>query len=327
MTAMAELLASGGSMEMVKAAFDNGADAVYVGAKGWSRRRAEYEMDDARIAEAAGYARSVGGILRVAFNTLPSSFEVPLFLAKTDGLYEAGVRDFILTDPGLMMALKNRHPDTVLHASVGCTIINVQDALFYREAGASQVVAECRMDKATMRRIKEEAGVGLEVLVHATTCYTLLGRCTMSSYTRYEHRLDAEGKDHFPGSPNRGGLCYRICLSDWDRVGARGEVEESGFVLPNTAYFRADDIPDLLDLGVDTIKIQGREYSVPLVGEMVRFYRDLIDACLRDRAGFRMEPWKDRMARIVAGRDAERREKTAGLISESLADADTPKTH
>jgi len=58
--------------------------------------------------------------------------------------------------------------------------------------------------------------------------------------------------------------------------------------LPNRAYFLADDIPDLIDLGVDTIKIQGREYSVPLVGRMVRFYRELIDACVHDRAGFRM---------------------------------------
>src|SRR5450756_1803301 len=142
---MAELLASGGSTEMVRAAFDNGADAVYVGATGWSRRRAQYEMDDAAIIEAARDACSAGRILRVAFNTLPASSEVPLFLARTDALHDAGVRDFILTDPGLMMALKNRHPDTILHASVGCTIINVQDALFYKEAGASQVVAECRI--------------------------------------------------------------------------------------------------------------------------------------------------------------------------------------
>jgi putative protease len=313
---MAELLASGGSMEMVRAAFDHGADAVYVGAKGWSRRRAQYEMDEAQIVEAARYARSVGKILRVALNTLPASSEVPLFLSKTDALYAAGVRDFILTDPGLMMALKRRHPDTILHASVGCTIINVQDALFYKEAGASQVVVECRMGKDTMRKIKTEGQVGLEVLVHATTCYTLLGRCTMSSYARHEHRVDASGKDHYLGSPNRGGLCYRICLSDWDQVNQAGLVEASGVELPNTAFFLADDIPDLIDLGVDTIKIQGREYSVPLVGEMVRFYRDLIDACVRDREGFRMEPWRERMARIVAGRDAERREKTSGLIGE-----------
>jgi len=318
---MVELLASGGTLEMARAAFDNGADAVYVGAKGWSRRRALYEMDDDQVVEAARLARARGKILRVAFNTLPASSEAPLFLSRTEALWRAGVRDFILTDPGLMKALKERHPDAVIHASVGCTIGNVQEALFYKEAGASQVVAECRMDRETMRKIKREAGVGLEVLVHATMCWTLLGRCTMSSYARFARQVDETGKDHFPGSPNRGGLCYRICLTDWDRVDGRGNLEAAGVKMPNPAFFRAEDVPELIDLGVDTIKIQGREYSTALVGEMVRFYRDLIDACLRDRAGFRMEPFRERMAAIVAGRDAERREKTAGLIGEARDDA------
>ncbi len=314
---MAELLASGGTVEMVKAVLDNGADAVYVGAKGWSRRRARYEMDDDQIVSAADYARERGKILRVAFNTLPASCEIPIFLEKTDAFVAAGIRDFILTDPGAMVALKERHPETVIHASVGCTIVNAEDARFYKEAGATQIVAECRMDRAEMRRIKREVGVGLEVLVHATTCYTFLGRCTMSSYTRQEWRLDEAGKNHFLGSPNRGGLCYRVCLAEWDQAGRDGKSEAQGVVLPNQAYFLVDDIPDLIDLGVDTIKIQGREYSVPLVGGMVRFYRELIDSYVRDRASFRMDAWKERMAGIVAARDAERREKTADLIAES----------
>jgi len=314
---MAELLASGGTVEMVRTVLDNGADAVYVGAKGWSRRRARYEMDDDQIVAAASYARERGKILRVAFNTLPASSEMPLFLAKTDALFAAGIRDFILTDPGAMVALKKRHPETVIHASVGCTIVNAEDALFYKEAGASQIVAECRMDREEMKKIKRDAGVGLEVLVHATTCYTFLGRCTMSSYTRQEWRVDEAGKNHFLGSPNRGGLCYRVCLAEWDQADRDGVAEARGVVLPNQAYFLVDDIPDLIDLGVDTIKIQGREYSVPLVGGMVRFYRELIDAYVRDRSAFRMEAWKERMAGIVAARDAERREKTADLIAES----------
>ena len=140
----------------------------------------------------------------------------------------------------------------------------------------------------------------------------------MSSYARQEWRIDDEGKNHFLGSPNRGGLCYRICLTEWDRVGGDGTCEERGVVLPNVAYFLVDDIPALIDLGVDTIKIQGREYSVSLVGEMVRFYRELIDAYVKDRAAFRLEPWKERMAVVVSARDAERREKTSNLISESL---------
>jgi putative protease len=316
---MAELLASGGTPEMVRAVLDNGADAVYVGAKGWSRRRAQYEMADDEILACAAYARSRGKVLRVAFNTLPASCEIPIFLRKAEKFLAGGIRDFILTDAGVMTALSRLHPEVVIHASVGCTIVNIQDARFYREAGAAQIVTECRMGLEEMRGIKEKTGIGLEVLVHATTCYTLLGRCTMSSYTRQEWRIDDEGKNHFLGSPNRGGLCYRICLTPWDQVDGNGEVEGRGLILPNTAYFLVDDIPSLMDLGVDTIKIQGREYSVSLVGEMVRFYRDLMDACARDRAGFRIEAWKERMAGIVSARDAERREKTAGLIAESLS--------
>ena len=318
---MAELLASGGTLDMVRAVLDNGADAVYVGALGWSRRRAQYEMDDAQLLEASRYARSVGKILRVAFNTLPASREIPLLLGKAETLVRGGVRDFILTDVGAMRAIRERFPEVLIHASVGCTIVNAEDARFYKEAGATQVVTECRVDREEMKRIREEVGVGVEVLVHATTCYTYLGRCTMSSYTRQEWRVDDAGKNHFLGSPNRGGLCYRVCLTEWDQAGAGGETEESGIVLPNQAYFLVEDIPALLDLGVDTIKIQGREYSVDLVGEMVRFYRGLIDAYTAGRASFRMEEWRERMAGIVALRDAERREKTASLISETALPA------
>ncbi|MGB3398549.1 MAG: peptidase U32 family protein [Candidatus Deferrimicrobiaceae bacterium] len=314
---MAELLASGGTVEMARVVLDNGADAVYVGAKGWSRRRAQYEMDDGEVIASARYAQSLGKILRVAFNTLPSSSEVPLLLAKAEKFVGAGIRDFILTDVGAMRALAERFPGVQIHASIGCTIVNAEDARFYKEAGATQVVTECRMDREEMRKIRQEVGVGVEVLVHATTCYTYLGRCTMSSYTRQEWRFDEEGKNHFLGSPNRGGLCYRVCLTEWDQRGEDGSVEAGRVVLPNLAYFLVDDIPGLIDLGVTTIKIQGREYSVPLVGNMVRFYRDLIDSYLRDRSSFRMEAWKERMAGIVSARDAERREKTASLISES----------
>ena len=314
---MAELLASGGTVEMARVVLDNGADAVYVGAKGWSRRRAQYEMDDEEVIASARYAQFLGKILRVAFNTLPSSSEVPLLLAKAEKFVGAGIRDFILTDVGAMRALAERFPGVQIHASIGCTIVNAEDARFYKEAGATQVVTECRMDREEMRKIRQEVGVGVEVLVHATTCYTYLGRCTMSSYIRQEWRFDEEGKNHFLGSPNRGGLCYRVCLTEWDQRGEDGSVEAGRAVLPNLAYFLVDDIPGLIDLGVTTIKIQGREYSVPLVGNMVRFYRGLIDSYLRDRSSFRMEAWKERMAGIVSARDAERREKTASLISES----------
>src|SRR4030066_1414106 len=125
---MAELLASGGTGEMVRVGLGSGADAVYVGAKGWSRRRAQYEMDDDEVTASARYARSRGKILRVAFNTLPPSGEVPLLLAKAAKFVREGVRDFILTDVGAMRALKDRFPEAAIHPSTGVTIVTPQDA-------------------------------------------------------------------------------------------------------------------------------------------------------------------------------------------------------
>src|SRR4030065_2671700 len=119
---MAELLASGGTVEMVRVVLDSGADAVYVGAKGWSRRREQYEMDDDEVIASARYARSRGKILRVAFNTLPASGEIPLLLAKAATFVREGVRDFILTDVGAMRALKDRFPEALLHARHGGVI-------------------------------------------------------------------------------------------------------------------------------------------------------------------------------------------------------------
>src|SRR3990172_8185942 len=94
---MAELLASGGTVEMVRVVLDSGADAVYVGAKGWSRRRAQYEMDDDMVIATARYARTRGKILRVAFNTFPSSGEIPLLLAKAGKFVGGGLGDFLPT--------------------------------------------------------------------------------------------------------------------------------------------------------------------------------------------------------------------------------------
>ena len=311
---MAELLASGGSLGMVKACADGGADAVYVGAYGWSRRRGSYEMDDETIRSAADILHERGKKIRVAINTLPHTCELDDYLRKIEKFADFPIDDVILTDPGLMKATRDRFPQINIHASVGCTIINLPDALFYRDAGASQVVTECRMPLAELRQVKEQGNVGVEVLVHATTCYTLLGRCTMSSYTKYASKVDEKGKNHFPGSPNRGGLCYRVCLTNWN-VESNGK--EKTVVLPNHAYFIFDDIPNLIDAGVDTLKIQGREYSISLVEHMVRLYRKVIDSYVTDPAGFELSPYKEELSGLMDTRDRERRAKTNSLIKEA----------
>jgi putative protease len=313
-----ELLAPAGNLAMVEAVVANGADAVYVGPRGWSRRRDAYEMDDAEVRRAIEICHAAGARCRVAVNTNMQSREIPPMLAKMDRFVEWGVDGVIMTDVGAIAAVHRRVPALTIHASIGANILNDADVRFYRSLGVSQVVADTKLTLRELASRRERIDVGIEILIHANKCYTYLGKCWMSPYHHLERTTDAEGKDLFKGSPNRGGLDYRVCLESWELYSG-GERWEPRVALKNDAFFLLDDIPALIDLGVHCLKVQGREYPVPLVGAMLRFYRDLIDACLARPVGAPLDlaPWRERLVSIETSRDLARAEGTRRLLLEA----------
>ncbi len=315
---MVELLAPAGSIAMVEAVVASGADAVYVGPRGWSRRRDAYEMDDADVRRAIEVCHAGGAKCRVAVNTNMQSREIPAMLAKMDRFVEWGADGAILTDIGAIAAIHRRFPALTIHASIGANILNDEDVRFYRGLGVSQVVADTKLTLKELASRKERIDVGIEILIHANKCYTYLGKCWMSPYHRLERTTDAAGKDLFKGSPNRGGLDYRVCLEAWELY--RGaEPWEPRIELKNDAFFLLEDVPRLIDLGVHCLKVQGREYGVPLVGAMIRFYRELIDAYLahsKDQP-FDLRPWRARLAGIESSRDLARSDGTPLLLREA----------
>jgi putative protease len=310
-----ELLAPGGSVAMVEAAVANGADAIYVGPRGWSRRRDAYELEDEELRRCVEVAHAGGAKLRAAFNTNPQSSEVPALLRKVERLSRMGIDGVIMTDVGCIADVSRRFPALTIHASIGANILNNEDIRFYREIGVSQVVADTKLTLRELASRKHDLQVGIEILIHANKCYTYLGKCWMSPYHRLERTVDEFGKDLFRGSPNRGGLDYRVCLEAWRLYSGDTEWEEQ-VALKNDAFFLVDDIPRLLDLGVHCLKIQGREYPIPLVGGMVRFYREMIDGYIADRASFSLPAWKARLADLRTERDRERTQGTASLLQE-----------
>jgi putative protease len=223
-----------------------------------------------------------------------------------------------MTDVGAMAQVHRRFPHLVLHASIGANIVNNQDVKFYRSIGVSQVVADTKLTFRELVARQAELDAGIEVLIHANNCYTYLGKCWMSPYHRLERTTDNFGKDLFRGSPNRGGLDYRVCLEQWDLFDGEALLEPQ-IALKNDAFFYLDDIPALIDLGVHCLKIQGREYPVPLVASIVRFYRELIDACLAKPADqpFDLDPWRLRLEAIRAERDSRRGNMTLVLLNEA----------
>jgi putative protease len=315
---MIELLAPAGNLEMVAEVVENGANAVYVGPRGWSRRRDAFEMDDIAVRESIRIAHDGGAKLRVAFNTNMQSKELPGLLRRMASFVDYGADGAIMTDIGAIAEVHRHFPDLTIHASIGANILNNADVAFYRELGVSQVVADTKLTLKELASRREQLDVGIEILIHANYCYTYLGKCWMSPYHRLERTTDETGKDLFRGSPNRGGLDYRVCLEDWQLYSGDAKWENH-VTLKNDAFFLLEDIPHLIDMGVHCLKIQGREYSVPLVGAIVRFYRELVDAYQawpKDER-FDLEPWKARLITIQADRDAQRGTGTRILLEEA----------
>jgi putative protease len=315
---MVELLAPAGNLPMVEGAVANGADAVYVGPRGWSRRRDRYEMSDEDVRAAIEIAHAGGAKLRVAFNTNMQSHEIAPMLEKMERFVSWGVDGAIMTDIGAIAEVHRRFPHLTIHASIGANILNDEDVRFYRSIGVSQVVADTKLTLRELASRKEQIDVGIEILIHANKCYTYLGKCWMSPYHRLERTTDSFGKDLFKGSPNRGGLDYRVCMESWELYSGE-EKWENSVALKNDAFFLLEDIPQLINLDVACLKVQGREYPVPLVERMIRFYRDLIDACLVSpkEEAFDLSPWRSRLAAIQMERDTARSDGTRQLLMEA----------
>lgn len=306
---------------MLKAVFSSGADAAYVGPLGWSRRRARFELDDTDIEKAVDIAHSQGRLLRTAFNTFPASSEIPLGLKKIEKFLKIGVDSFIMTDPGFIYLVHKNFPQAQIHLSVGASALNKEEFDYYHKIGVSAVAVPCELTIKELKDLKENTRCGIEILVHANRDYTYLGRCTMSSYSCHSWAKDKNNKNQFYGSPNRGGLCYRICKLHWNPLGDKQwsrychSTVKNG--LGNNAYFLFQDIPDYIKMNVGWLKVQGREYSIPLVKEIISFYRETMDMVFGGGSPSKDKTICCRLSGLVSWRDKERNNMTNQLLKES----------
>ena len=276
---MVKLLAPGGSLAMACTAIDEGADVVYVGPLGFSRRPYESEMNDADIKSAIAYAHANGRELLVVLNTFPSPFELPRFLAKAQLFAGYGAAGFVITDIGARAALRRLLPETALHVSIGSGISNARDTEFYRALGADTIILPYRWDVAEIAAARAISNIALEVFLFETvqTGKICPGKCIMSSYLRFREWLQVEQQDSFHGSANRGAKeCYRVCLAAWQF--GPSDAPPIDLRLRRDARLMLEQLPRFIAEGVTCFKLSGRERPLPMIRDLVRFYRKAIDS-------------------------------------------------
>lgn len=275
------LLAPAGDPTAAVAALESGADAIYVGLKGWSRGGAKGELTSEELQEVLRAAHARSRRVRVALNTIPRRAERRYLVGRVAELIDWGIDGVIVNDPGLLAELRARYPALCITASIGCAAMNEADVAFYRDLGADAVVLPGTLSLDELRAIAQVPDVMTEVMIHMVEEFILLGKCWMPSYYRLNPtplaEVHGEG-NRLVGSMKRGGagVCFKVCEQPWDLYLDGQQVTKR--LLPSRQISPINDLSDVLDAGVDVVKLQGRSLSPDLLAPLVRRYRAAIDA-------------------------------------------------
>ena len=311
-------------MEMFREAVRAGADSVYVGPLGWSRRDPAYEIPHHVILEMIQHAHDHGAKLRVALNVDIDAADHAEMLRKVEPYARQGVDGFIMKSEDAMREVHARFPEITIHASVACNVRDRAAMERVKAAGATQFVASTALNTferiAALKGTADEVGIGVELLIHSNRCVTGVGGCRLYDYfapyfeERVVHDSDGTSRTKLIGNPDKGGVCYRPCIGHHvPEIAARFPDKILTYLdrSNNEIYHLLEDVPRYIALGVTTLKIQGREYPAQLIGELTRIYRRLVDQTLAgapDVAGARAA-----LGPVLAERDQCRNAKTGEL--------------
>ncbi len=279
----AMLLAPAGNLEAAKQAFQAGADAVYVGLRGWSRGGARGEFDRKQLRLCLELAHTLGKRVHLAANIIPKPQERQQLLRQLAELADWGLHAVILNDIGFLREVRRKLPGLAITASIGCGALNTSDALFYQDLGATAVVLPGYVEPQEIAAVKAKASIQIEVMLRMVQEFIQLGKCWMPSYLNFAAAERGDQPQRLSGSVKRGGVgsCFRICQQPWSLL--KDGVEADRRLFPSRQISRVADLGAFLDAGVDAIKIQGRSLPAEMVGAIIGTYRASADAWKRGR--------------------------------------------
>ncbi|MCH7895719.1 MAG: peptidase U32 family protein [candidate division NC10 bacterium] len=299
------LLAPGGSVEASKASLEAGADAVYVGLKGWSRGGGRGELTSGELIQVLALARNKGASVQLALNTIPKGHEIDFLVERLRELEAWGIGGIILNDPGILARIHQCYPDFPLTASIGCGALNLGDVALLEEIGASCVVLPGTLDPAEIAEIRPHVKAQIEVMIHMVDEFHQLGKCWMPSFYRTNPspmpEMPADG-ERLTGSIKRGGagVCFKVCQQPWGLYFNGQHVDER--MLPARQVSRAAEVSAYIEAGVDVIKLQGRSLPVEQVFSLVQRFRMALDQARDGRQVAGVPPFELPRSWVVVGR-------------------------
>ncbi len=274
-----ELLAPAGNLEKLKTVYNYGADAAYIGTANFSlRSRADnFRPDTIRELKTIKGGKKLFGAINIYFHDT----DIEKLEESIDDIAAYPFDALIVSDPGAAALLRRHMPSSILHLSTQANCLNSESVKWYRDLGFSRIILGRELSLTQIASIRKAVpDIELEVFVHGAMCWAYSGRCYLSAYLA--SRSANEG--------NCAHACrweYRV-LEERERPGEYLPVEEGdGFttVLSSKDLFMLDHIKELVDTGVDSLKIEGRMKSSYYAALVTRAYRKAIDIAMESKAG------------------------------------------
>lgn len=259
-----ELLAPAGNMENLKYAVMAGCDAVYLGLKKFGARAFSSNFSDNEFIEAVNYCHLYGVKVYVTLNTIIYDYEVEDFLKTVDFIHKNNVDAVLIQDLGMLDLVRKTYPNLEVHASTQMHIHNLDGVKILEKLGIKRAVLARETSIDTIKYIKENSNIELEVFVHGALCVSYSGECLMSKF--------------IGGRSGNRGECAGACRLSYDVVDCNNNIlNKNKYPIStkdlNTIYY----IDKLIESGVASLKIEGRMKSKEYVYMVVKLYRDTID--------------------------------------------------
>lgn len=287
-----ELLAPAGNLEKLKFAFLYGADACYIGGRNYSLRANAKNFSIEEIQEAVKYAHNLNKKVYVTVNIVFHNEDIKGIKEYLIALSEAKVDAIIVSDPLIIDIINDNNINLKVHISTQASTLNYEAVSFWKSQGVERVVLAREMSKNEIKEIIDKTGMEIETFVHGAMCSSYSGRCVLSNYFT---KRDA----------NRGG-CAQICRWEfplYDKNNNKIE-SETKFTASSKDLMMLTKVKEMIEIGIVSLKVEGRMRSNYYVATVINTYRNLIDDYYENKLTEEKVEYYQKILDRVANREA-----------------------